>query len=137
MTEALLPWLSEQKVTLWARDPAKARRLFPNATLAPLDAQAPEDATVVVAAPLNEQELTSLLEKNPRPWIDLREKTAPCGSNAAARLTLSDLYHEGSQHQDQNSDLRQQILHEIQELAHKRTHQAWFRPQGWEDVCAS
>ena len=136
LTEALLPWLTEQTVTLWVRRPEKAREKFTGLSLGTLSETPPPDATVLIAAPLTENELAPYLTRSQGPWIDLREKSISTQSRAA-RLTLTDLYREISVGEESRTELRGRVLTTIEAMALERSLRAWFRPQGWEDVCAS
>ncbi len=136
LTEAMLPWLSEHSVTLWVRSIEKAQLLFPQAQVLSLSELPPPDATIVIAAPLSEEDLIKLVGQTENPWIDLREKTKACGVRPA-RITLADLYKESSGRESTKEGLRLQLMAQIQEIAESRLDRAWFRPQGWEDVCAS
>jgi glutamyl-tRNA reductase len=136
LTEALLPWLSEQSVTLWVRDPEKAKRRFPDIPVRSLREAPPRGATILVAAPLSESELAPLVCDFAGAWIDLREKN-PMQNLPPARLTLSELFAESRASRRQNEDLREKVQTRVREMAKHREEKAWFRPQGWEDACVS
>lgn len=136
LTESLLPWLSAMDVTLWVRDPAKARRQHPSASVRGLDEAPPDSATVVVAAPLAETDLARLLERTRAEWIDLREKSTSA-SLRPPRMTLADLFQATAAGDERKAGLREAVLASIRQLSVERLNRAWFRPQGWEDMCAS
>lgn len=135
LTESLLPWLSEQSVTLWVRDTAKASERFPENRVASLGERAPAGTIVMIAAPLSETEIGALLASG-QEWIDLREKTLSANL-PVPRVSLMDLYRESSANQEAKNELKTSVLSRIRAMSEERLNRAWFRPQGWEDMCAS
>ena len=100
--------------------------------------QLPQADAYVIAAPLDDRELTRLkaelqtpAQKSPL-WIDLRGERG--AFNSEANHTLDDLYCEIERDSRQRQSLLPAIRAEIERLACSRLDRSWHRPQGWEDL---
>ena len=136
LTESLLPWLSGHQVSLCVRNPQKVSLQFPTLDVFSLEKGASLDSVLIIAAPLSDDEIKNLLKSPAQKWIDLREKRAS-STLPTPLLNLLDLYQETQANQKKQKDLKEKVLQHVRNLAETRINRAWFRPQGWEDLCAS
>ena len=136
LTESLLPWLTNHDVSLCVRNPQKVKIKFPNLEVYSLQDEISVNSILIMAAPLSDEEIKKLLKHANQKWIDLREKRSS-QTLRAPLLNLLDLYQETQAHQEKQTELKEKIFQHVAALSEKRFNRAWFRPQGWEDLCAS
>ncbi len=153
LAESLLPWLATNPTDLWVRNPQKSKSKFPGLPVKALSEKPEADSWVLVAAPLEETELSNLLENCENSWIDLRDKgsqedrarlvspgsmeTALSSTLRPALFDLKDLFSEIQQNQERINALKHDIHRVVVQLSALRYEKAWFRPLGWEDLCVS
>lgn len=142
--QELLPWLGNHDITLWVRNTKKARSRFPKLKVSSLRQTPPDLTAIIVAAPMNDSELLSLLGRTDGDWMDLRSESVTVSSSESRpkglrlpRTTLKALFEGSERERAQHQDLKALIQGEIHSLSLRRWNHALFRPKGWEDVCAS
>lgn len=138
LTKELLPWLEGMKVSIAARNPAKAEQelQLPVASLASLVARPP--ASWIIAAPVSNQDLETLWEVSPAGVVlDFRgEEEFIQPKNAEKYLSLRALFEELEQVKILHENKRSAALAYAQELTQRREQAVVHRPYGWEDAFA-
>jgi glutamyl-tRNA reductase len=143
----VLPWLKDKaRVDVWCRSMRKAepfREILPGLGIHGLEDASAANANqaLIVAAPLDDQDLAPLLTGPLEAIIDCRgEAQLFAGGLLKARarrfVSLKDLTDTLSSEALEREGKVQEIRALIQERTRARFDRPRFRPQGWEDLCA-
>ncbi len=145
LAQDLLPWLSNQKVTLVARSPEKAAAWLPEGvpavSLEDLSRPQPElkNAHWLIAAPLSNEELEAIWSANPANLVlDFRGEAhfSAIPASAFQYLGLRALYQELESVKQLHERRKREALSYAEELSHRHSVAVVHRPFGWEDAFA-
>lgn len=159
LAQEILPWIQSEgeNVKVWCRSPEKAEgelksvfgKKWHSISVGHIghliEMEMSElrsvgaNATLIVAAPLEGKELTSIVSRDC--WgriFDLRGEGSPlvAASSDIPVLTLSQLFEEVKNERHKFDSLILKVRTSIRERAREFFDQPLIRPFGWEDVCA-
>jgi len=136
----LLPWLGDRPLTTAMRNPAKASAALRGVCeLTPQALAANVRAHWLIAAPVSNEELILLWERNPaRLVLDFRAESAFPAQPAHCEkyFALRTLYAELESVRELHARKRAEALEFASSISHRRSHAVVHRPYGWEDAFA-
>ena len=147
LAREILPWLiGKTKVRVFCRNLERAQSLlqeFPEIELVPYSSDVRWDqgeAGLVIAAPLHSDEVARWSKSQQVSFtkcLDLRGEAASDPVTAQpVVIPLHELFAALRAERDRLAGQVDAARAEIKRLVARQTHQAQFRPFGWEDLCA-
>lgn len=148
LAQKALPYLNAEgrEINLFMRDPAKAHEM-PSRLVEKVNVHKLSDQNIsknvdglIIAAPMATSEIERWMANSlmaPKVIIDLRDQTNDAQLKSSDKLvTLDDLFAEIEQTSLQFDDQIENATKRIIELTKERFSVRYFRPFGWEDICA-
>lgn len=148
LAQKALPYLNSngREINLFMRNPAKTESI-PARLLKQVKVHKLSNKNVsknvdglIIAAPMSTSQIESWMTQSsmtPKIIIDLRDQTQDARLMSPAKLiTLDDLFCEIEQTSLQFDDQIENATKRITELTKERFAVRYFRPFGWEDICA-
>jgi len=148
LAQKILPYLNEanQRVSIYLRQPAKAallpQRLTKGAKIYSLyeDAIIHPPQGVIIAAPISTRAIENWLKTafiKPEIIVDLRDQSVDQRLDFAKKLvTLDDLFLEIEETSQILLTKVERAENQVVQLTKQRLGARYFRPFGWEDICA-
>ncbi len=148
LAQKALPYLNAEgrEINLFMRDPAKAQEM-PSRLVEKVNVHKLSHNNIsknvdglIIAAPMSTLEIERWMANSlmtPKTIIDLRDQTNDVQMKSSGKLiTLDDLFAEIEQTSLQFDDQIGNATKRIIELTKERFAVRYFRPFGWEDICA-